>query len=268
MAILGAGAATSATAAGNANDAESDVSPAGSGSVGDIADFQRKKLESIALSPLAFAGLPGARQYLTVTGTNTNGGTKTLKPSSERFSTSNAAVATVSPAGVVTVAAGAPVGATATISASNKETGISTSASSSTIVTVIAPQLVSIALSPLTVQLAPNASQPLTVTGTYSNGTTQTLPAAGELFSSSNTAIATVSTAGIVTVVSGALVGATSTIGVTDEATGISALPGQTTVVTATTPSPNSVTAATATATDNTLCSNPNSPASAIAPFY
>jgi len=64
------------------------------------------------------------------------------------------------------------------------------------------------------------------------------------------------------------LVGGTSTIGVTDEATGIAALPGQTTVVTATTPSPNSAAAATATANDNALCNNPSSPANAIAPFY
>jgi hypothetical protein len=99
------------------------------------------------------------------------------------------------------------------------------------------------------------------VTGTYSNGSTQTLPAAGESFSSSNTAIATVSPGGLVTVVSGALVGGTSTIGVTDVATGISASPSQSTVVTATLPSSNSVNAATQTANDNALCT-------AITPFY
>jgi hypothetical protein len=233
-----------------------------------VAAARRPTLESIALSPLTFAALPGATQQLTVAGTFSDGAVKTLRGSDQIYASSNRAVATVSSDGVVSVVAGAAVGAAATIGARNKATGISTSASSSTKVTVIAPQLVSIALSPLSVRLAPNLTQQLVVTGTYNNGSTQALPAAGELFSSSDTAIATVSTAGIVTVVSGALVGGTSTVGVTDEATGISALPGQSTVVTATMPSPNSVAAATATALDNTLCNNPSSPTTAIAPFY
>lgn len=264
--ILEAGAATSANATGH--DPGSGASIASAAPVSDLTDARKPKLKSIALSPLTFAGVPGATQQLTVTGTYSDGAVKTLRASAEKFSTSNAAIATVSSAGVVAVTAGAAVGATATIGAVNKESGIATSPSSSTIVTVAAPKLVSIALSPLSVQLAPNASQQLTVTGTYSNGSTQTLPAAGESFTSSNTLIAAVSTAGIVTVVSGALVGGTATIGATDEATGIAAQPGQTTVVTATTPSPNSVAAATATANDNALCNNPSSPATAIAPFY
>jgi hypothetical protein len=238
------------------------ASAASSESANDTTDARKPKLKSIALSPLTFAGLPGATQQLTVSGTYSDGAVKTLKPATEKFSSSNTAVATVSSAGVASVVAGAVAGATATIGALNKASGIATSAASSTVVTVLAPKLVSIALSPLSVQLAPNATpQQLTVTGTYSNGSTQTLPAAGESFSSSNTAIATVSPGGLVTVVSGALVGGTSTIGVTDVATGISASPSQSTVVTATLPSSNSVNAATQTANDNALCT-------AITPFY
>jgi hypothetical protein len=223
---------------------------------------RRPTLKSIALSPQTFAGFPGATLQLTVTGTFSNGAIRTLRPAAQAYASSNAAIATVSTAGVVSVAAGATVGSTATIGARNRETGISTSASSSSVVTVIAPTLVSIALAPLAVQLAPNASQQLTVTGTYNNGSTQALPASGELFISSNQAIATVSTTGLVTVVPGAVVGDTSTIGVTDAASGISAAPGQSTVVTATLPSTNSINAATETANDNSLCNN------AIAPFY
>ena len=249
MVILTASVATSAVAAS-------------SESANDTTDARKPKLKSIALSPLTFAGLPGATQQLTVSGTYSDGAVKTLKPATEKFSSSNTAVATVSSAGVVSVAAGAVAGATATIGALNKASGISTTAASSTVVTVLAPKLVSIALSPLGVQLAPNATpQQLTVTGTYSNGSTQTLPAAGESFSSSKLTIATVSPGGLVTVVSGALVGGTSTIGVTDVATGISASPSQSTVVTATLPSSNSVNAATQTANDNALCT-------AISPFY
>ena len=249
MLILTASVATSAVAAS-------------SESANDTTDARRPKLRSIALSPLTFAALPGATQQLTVSGTYSDGSVKNLKPFTEAFSSSNTAIATVSYAGVVSVVAGAAVGAKATVSALNKASGISTTAASSTVVTVLAPKLVSIALSPLGVQLAPNATpQQLTVTGTYNNGSTQTLPAAGESFSSSDMAIATVSTAGLVTVVSGALVGGTSTIGVTDVATGISAQSGQTTVVTATMPFPNSAQVAMQTANDNTLCT-------AISPFY
>jgi hypothetical protein len=244
--------------------AASRASPAAS----DTTDDRRPRLKSIALSPLIFAALPGATRQLTVTGTYSDGSVKTLRPATETFSSSNTAVATVSSAGVVSVVAGVVAGSTATIGALNKATGIATSASSSTVVTVLAPTLVSIALSPLTVQLPPNATQQLIVTGTYNNDSTQTLAATGELFSSSNTAIATVSSAGIVTVLSGALLNGTATIGVTDQATGISAQPAQSTVVAATLPSSNSVLAATQTALDNELCNNPSSPSTAIAPFY
>jgi hypothetical protein len=222
-------------------------------------------LVSIALSPPSVQLQPNTSQQLTVTGTYSNGSTQVLAAAAETFSSSNSSVATVSAAGVVSVLAGATVGATATIGATNTASGISTSASSSTVVTVVAPTLVSIALSPLAVQLAPNATQQLTVTGSYSNGSTQVLAPSGEAFTSSNSSVATVNTSGIVTVVPGALVGATSTIGVTDDATGISAMSGQTTVVTATLPSSNSVAAATATALDNGLCNNSST---AIAPFY
>jgi len=62
--------------------------------------------------------------------------------------------------------------------------------------------------------------------------------------------------------VPGAPVGATSTIGATNAASGISTSPQQSTVVTVTTPAADSVAAADATARDNALC------AVAIAPFY
>jgi Bacterial Ig-like domain (group 2) len=125
-----------------------------------------------------------------------------------------------------------------------------------------AEKLRSIALSPLTFAAAPGATQQLTVTGTYKGGFTRSLNPSRQVFSSSNTGIATVSPEGVVTVVAGALVGATVTIGVTNAVTGISASPRQSTDVTVTTPALDSVSAADATARDNALC------AVAIAPFY
>ncbi len=166
-------------------------------------------------------------------------------------------------AGVVTVLTGAATSATAGIEATDASSDVSTASGGAANDAIAAriPRLKSIALSPLTFAAAPGATQQLTVTGTYGDGKARTLSTSGETFTSSNPAIATVSPQGVITVVAGALVGATSTIGVTNTRTGISAMPGQTTVVTATTPSPSSVAAATATATDNALCG-------AISPFY
>ena len=170
----------------------------------------------------------------------------------------------VAAVGVVTVLTGAATSATAGIDATgaaSTESMASTQSENGAIADTV-PRLKSIALSPLTFSAAPGATQQLTVTGTYRDGKERTLSTSGEAFTSSNPAIATVSPEGLVTVVAGALVGATSTIGVTNTRTGISAMPGQTTVVTATTPSPTSVAAATATATDNALCG------ATISPFY
>ena len=127
--------------------------------------------------------------------------------------------------------------------------------------------LVSIALSPLTVSLAPGGTKQLTVTGTYSNGSTQTLSASGETFSSSNSNVVTVSAAGVVTVAANAADGATATVSATDNASGIATGSSTSTLVTvgqaasSGPPSANSLAAATATATDNDMCT-------AITPFY
>jgi len=94
------------------------------------------------------------------------------------------------------------------------------------------PTLVSIALSPLTVSLAPGATQQLTVTGTYSDGSTQVLASSGETFSSSSSAVATVSAAGVVTVVTGAAAGSTATVTATDNASHVVSATADSTVVT------------------------------------
>ncbi len=125
-----------------------------------------------------------------------------------------------------------------------------------------APTLTSIALSPLTVSLAPGGTQQLTVTGTLSDGTMQTLAASGESFASSNTAVVTVSAAGIVTVAAGATAGASATITATDTASSVKTAVAGSTVVTVTAPAvigptANSKAAATATANNNPQCAAP-----------
>ncbi len=128
---------------------------------------------------------------------------------------------------------------------------------------VAPPTLASIALAPLTVSLAPGGTQQLTVTGTLTDATTSPLAASGETFTSSNTGVATVSAAGLLTVAANAAVGATATITATDTASGLTSAAADSTVVTVIAatgfvgPTANSVAAATATANNNAQCADP-----------
>ncbi len=65
------------------------------------------------------------------------------------------------------------------------------------------PTLSSIALSPPALSLSAGATSQLTVTGTYSDGSTKTLPASGEMFASSNTGLASTTNSTVVTIESG-----------------------------------------------------------------
>lgn len=128
------------------------------------------------------------------------------------------------------------------------------------------PTLQSIALSPANLSLAPGATGQLMVTGSYSDGSTKTLPSAGESFESSNTVVAIVSAAGVVTVAANASNAATSMISATDTASGITTSTANSVQVTVTAgngsaPTANSATAVAATAQNNTQCT-------AIQPFY
>jgi Big-like domain-containing protein len=122
-----------------------------------------------------------------------------------------------------------------------------------------APTLTSIALSPTAVSLADGGTQQLTVNGTYSNSTTAALASSGETYASSNTAVATVSATGLVTVAANAASGSTATITATDTASGLKTAAADSTVVTvAVGPNPNSIAAAKATAANNSECKAPN----------
>lgn len=211
-------------------------------------------ITQIALSPLTVTLAPGGTQQLTVTATYSDGSTKALSASSETFTSSNNAIATVSSAGVLTVAAGAS--GSATISAADPASGLSTSSANSTVVTVATVS--SIALAPLTVSLAAGGTQQLTVTATYSNGKTAVLPASGETFVSSDPSVATVDANGLVKVV-GSTAGASTTVTATDKASNKTTAPAESAVVTissgtTTGPTANSVTAATLTAKNNAAC--------------
>jgi hypothetical protein len=122
-----------------------------------------------------------------------------------------------------------------------------------------APTLTSIALSPTAVSLSDGGTQQLTVNGTYSNSTTAALASSGETYASSNTAVATVSATGLVTVAANAAAGSTATITATDTASGLKTAAADSTVVTVSSgPNANSMAAAKSTAANNAECKAPN----------
>jgi hypothetical protein len=223
-------------------------------------------LTTITLAPHAVSLAPGASAPLTITGTYSDGSTHTLPASGEIFKSSNAAVATVSAAGIVTVNTTASNAATSIITATDTASGIATSTAGATTVTAtVSLKLTKVSLAPAAASLAPGGTLTLAVIGTYSDGSSQPLAAAGETFASSNSALATVSAAGIVTVPSTATNGGVAMISATDTASGVATTAGGGTQLTIATmdgaPTATSAAAAASTALNNTQCT-------AIQPFY
>jgi uncharacterized protein YjdB len=149
-------------------------------------------LTGITVSPPTATLAIGATQALTVTGQFSDG-TNSALTTGVTFATSQASVASVSTAGVVTAVSGGSATITATSGGRN--------ATSTITVTPAAPTLSSIALTPATISLQVGATQALTVTGTFSDATTSTLTS-GVTFASSASGVATVSAAGLITAVS------------------------------------------------------------------
>ena len=123
-------------------------------------------LESIALSPLTARLAPLGTQQLAVTALYSDGSTKPVAATGATYKSSNPAVASVSPTGLVSVAAGAAVGAVATISASDNSADATTSTAASTVITVttagIGPTPTSVAAANATVQSNPLCGTPIT----------------------------------------------------------------------------------------------------------
>ena len=134
-------------------------------------------------------------EQLTVSGTYSDFSQVNLT-SSSTFVSSSPGVATVSAGGLVT---GVAAGST-TIVATHTATGRIATATIFVTGGSLAPTLVSIAVAPASLSLAPGATQQLTVTGTFSDFSTANLTA-GSTFASSATGVATVSAAGLVTAV-------------------------------------------------------------------
>lgn len=144
---------------------------------------------SISVSPSTASVAAGATQQFTANAIYSNGTTSALT-SSVTWTSSNTAVATISSAGLATgVAAG-----TATITAAAD----GYTATATLTVTAEAVTVTSISVSPSTTSVAAGATQQFTANATYSNGTTGALTS-GVTWTSSNTAVATISSAGLAT---------------------------------------------------------------------
>jgi hypothetical protein len=182
-------------------------------------------ISSIAVTPASTTLAAGATQPLKVTATYDNS-TQVVLTSGVTFASTNDAIAAVSAAGLVT--AGTTPG-TVTITATDTATG---KMGTATITVTPSVVLVSIALSPLTANVAPGGTQQLSVIGTYSNGSQSPLAAAGESFTSMSPGVVSVNAAGLATVAAGASVGASATIVATDTASGLSTSNANSTVIT------------------------------------
>ena len=165
----------------------------GSGRVNGLSAGQSLvELVSIAVTPDSPSIANGLTQQFTATGTFTDTTTQDLTASAT-WSSSNTAVATI----VSTTGLATAVGVgTTTITATSE--GVS----GSTVLTVTAAQLQSIAVTPANPSLAEGQTQQFTATGTFTDDTTQDLTTTAA-WTSSNTAVATIiGSTGLATAVS------------------------------------------------------------------
>src|SRR5271165_5629261 len=138
-------------------------------------------LVSIAVTPVNPSIAAGTQQQFTATGTYSDGSKQDLT-SSATWTSSAPAVATISGSGLATAVA---VGSTTIQAASGSING-------STGLTVTAPVLVSIAVTPVNPSIAAGKQQQFTATGTYSDGSHQDLTSSAT-WTSSAPAVATIS---------------------------------------------------------------------------
>jgi hypothetical protein len=148
-------------------------------------------LVSIAVTPANPSIAKGGTQQFTATGTYTDSSTQNVT-STATWASSDSTIATISAAGLATgVKAGGPVTITASLS------GVTSPADS---LTVTAPTLVSIAVTPASPSIAKGSTQQFTATGTYTDSSTQNLTSTAT-WSSSAATVATINTAGLATAV-------------------------------------------------------------------
>jgi len=176
---------------------------------------------SIAVTPATASITTGATQQFTATATYSDGTTGNVTASAT-WASSNTTAATVNTAGLAT---GSSVGSS-TISATLSGT------SGSATLTVVAPMLTSITVSPSDPSFLNGATEQFTATANYSNNTTSNVTSSAT-WSSSNTAIATISSAGLATGQGGGTTTISAALsGITGGATASVTLSGTTSITT------------------------------------
>lgn len=178
-------------------------------------------LTSIVVTPSTASITTGTTQQFTATATYSNGTTGNVTATATWAST-NTTAATVSSAGL---AMGGSVGGT-TITATMS--GISGSAT----LTIVAPTLISITITPSDPRFVNGAMEQFTATANYSNNTTANVTSSAT-WGSSNTGVATISSAGLATGQGGGTTTISAALsGITGSTTATVALSGTTSVTT------------------------------------
>jgi uncharacterized protein YjdB len=169
-------------------------------------------LTSITVLPGSMSVAAGLPQAFTATGNFSNNTTQDLTATAT-WASSNTAVATIAAGGAATTLIAGSTTITATAS------GVVGTAT----LTVTAPVLNSIAVTPANASVPLGTLTQFTATGTYSNNTTQDLTATAT-WSSSNTAVATIAAGGLATAltISNAPITITATSGTVSGSTGFS----------------------------------------------
>jgi hypothetical protein len=185
-------------------------------------------LVSIAVTPATPSIVLGKTQQFTATGGYSDGSMQNLT-SQVTWSSSTPGVATIASSGLATSVSVGSSTITATLGSVNGKT----------ILTVTAAQLVSIAVTPVDMQVPIGTLQQYTATGTYTDGSTKDLTSS-VTWSSTATNIATISTSGLLTArglgsstlkaVSGSISGSTSVTVNTANVVGVSLQPAGDTI--------------------------------------
>src|SRR5256885_379760 len=171
-------------------------------------------ISSVQVAPATMSIGISAKQQFTATG-NYNDGTSADITKLVSWSSSAISIATVNTSGLVT---GAAAGAT---NISAKYAGVSQSTS----LTVTAPAIASIAVTPVGLTLGIGINQQFTATATYTDGTSADL-AAGVTWNSSSPAVATIdASSGLATTVAAGATTITATVGAFSDTSDLTVVP-------------------------------------------
>ena len=177
-------------------------------------------LSSIAISPASPSIPINTTQQLTATGSYSDGSSRDLT-NIVTWSSSTIADATVDATGLVSGIAAGSATITATLGSVSKATSV----------TVTAPTITSISVTPDDLTLAIGIDQQFTASANYSDGTIQDL-VGGVTWTSSTTSVATIDNNGLAVILAAGTTTITATVGSFTDSTTITVVPAQLTSIT------------------------------------